>query len=335
MPTTLAATPRPRPLPTIVDEALELAVVPSWTRLGPVARRHLLGWDDDPPARLDGRVVVLTGFTSGLGAAAADRLGELGATLHLVGRDPDKVRERAWALRAAGAEVTTSLADLSDLDAVRALATEIMSAHDRVDVLVHNAGALASEHREGPQGVEITVATHVLAPFLLTNLLLDPLTRSGGRVLTMSSGGAYTERLSVADLEMGPDGFDGVTAYARAKRAQIELTLEWARRGPAEVAHHALHPGWADTPGLARSLPGFRTVVGPALRTPDEGVDTLVWLAGLAPDRLGPSGGFWLDRRRRRTSRLPWTRTPSGERARLWDWCRYRTDPPAPPDRAR
>ena len=71
----------------------------------------------------------------------------------------------------------------------------------------------------------------------------------------MSSGGMYAERLDVDDLEMGPDDYDGVRAYARAKRAQVELTAEWARRGPASVAFHALHPGWADTPGVVESLP--------------------------------------------------------------------------------
>jgi NAD(P)-dependent dehydrogenase (short-subunit alcohol dehydrogenase family) len=166
------------------------------------------------------------------------------------------------------------------------LATEIEAAHDRVDVLAHNAGALARSWTASAQGIETTVATQVLGPFLLTTLLRDRLERAGpgARVLTMASGGMYAERLSVDDLEMGPDDFEGARAYARAKRAQVELTAEWARRGPASVAFHALHPGWADTPGVVASLPRFHALTRPILRSPEEGADTLAWLAA-APAR--------------------------------------------------
>src|SRR3954469_11025251 len=142
------------PLAGVVDELLELGIAPSWSRGGYLARRHLFHWDDRPLPRMDGRVVVLTGFTSGLGLAASSRLADLGAHLHLVGRDPDKVRDRAGALRASGGRVTTSVADLSDLEAVRALADEIGSSHPTVDVLVHNAGALTHEWTPSRQGIE-------------------------------------------------------------------------------------------------------------------------------------------------------------------------------------
>jgi len=319
--------PEPVPLAGVVDQLMELTVAPSWSRAGYAARRRLYHWDDVPLPRLDDRVVVLTGFTSGLGRVAAARMGELGAHLHLVGRSPDKVRDASGALRGAGARVTTSVADLSDLDDVRRLAAEIVETHDRVDVLVHNAGALTRTRTESAQGFETTVAAQVLGPFLLTTLLLGRLEAARGtaRVLTMSSGGMYSERLDVDTLEMGPDGYDGVKAYARAKRAQVELTAEWARRGPASIAFHALHPGWADTPGVVESLPRFHTLTRPILRTPEQGADTLVWMAGAPIAELGPSGGFWLDRRRRATNKVPWTRTPPGEVERLWTWCEQRT----------
>jgi NAD(P)-dependent dehydrogenase (short-subunit alcohol dehydrogenase family) len=112
-------------------------------------------------------------------------------------------------------------------------------------------------------------------------------------------------------------------AYARAKRAQVTLAELWAERlAPAGVAVHAMHPGWADTPGVERSLPTFRKVLGPLLRTAAEGADTLVWLAVDPAAVAGPSGRFWLDRRPRPVHRLAATRradTPA-ERARLWAW---------------
>ena len=122
---------------------------------------------------------------------------------------------------------------------------------------------------------------------------------------------------------MSAGDYNGTTAYARAKRAQVTLVELWARRLAADrITVHAMHPGWADTPGVARSLPTFRRVVGPLLRTPEEGADTLVWLAVDDGAPLAESGRFWLDRRPRPLHRLRSTRrsdTPA-ERERLWNW---------------
>ncbi len=323
-----AITDRIPPPADLVDAALEVTIAGSWSTLGFQARRRLLDWDDDPPRRLDDRVVVLTGFTSGLGRAAAERLGSLGAQLHLVSRTPEKVEAVAAELRLGGADVSTGVADMADFDDVRRLADDIRDRYDRVHVLAHNAGALSPTFRLAPSGTEVTVTAQVLGPFLLTSLLLPVLEAAGpgARVLTMSSGGMYAERLDVDALEP-PYGekYSGTAAYARAKRAQVELTAEWARRGPADVAFHALHPGWADTPGVVSGLPTFHRLARPILRTPAQGADTLVWLASVPSARLGESGGFWLDRRRRSTVKVPWTRTPDGERERLWNWCVDRT----------
>lgn len=316
------------PLADAVDTVLELTIAPSWTRIGFDIRRHLLGWDRNPLPRLDGRVVVLTGFTSGIGLAAATELGAHGATLHLVGRDPGRVETVMREMLEAGIDASSSIADLSDLDDVRRLAREIRGAHAAVDVLIHNAGALTAEFTTSAQGHEITVAAQVLGPFLLTHLLLDRLQASsvGARVLTVTSGGMYTERLSVTDLEMTAANYDGVRAYARAKRAQVELAAEWTRRVGPGVAFHTMHPGWADTPGVVSALPTFHRITRPLLRDPAAGADTLVWLTSAPRTELGASGGLWLDRRRRSTSRVPWTDTPAGERYRLWAWCEQRTD---------
>ena len=312
-------------LSVVIDQAMELAIAPSWTRFGFELRRRMYDWDADALPRLDGRVVVLTGFTSGIGRAAASMLGSLGATLHLVGRDPTRVASVGEELRAENITFTTSIADLSNLDDVRRIAAEIIEQHPSIDVLIHNAGALARTFTTSTQGYETTVAAQVLGPFLLTSLLLEPLRSAGGRVLTMASGGMYAERLSVADLEMTETDYDGVRAYARAKRAQVELTREWTRRGDGTVSFHTMHPGWADTPGVVEALPTFHRITRPLLRDAAAGADTLVWLASAERSELSDSGGFWLDRRRRSISKVPWTDTPAGERYRLWNWCVERT----------
>ena len=111
--------------------------------------------------------------------------------------------------------------------------------------------------------------------------------------------------------------------YARAKRAQVTLNELWADRLPdRSMVFHAMHPGWADTPGVAASLPTFRRVMGPLLRDPDQGADTLAWLAADDGEPLATTGTFWLDRRVRPIHRLPSTKrsdTPE-RRAELWDW---------------
>lgn len=193
-------------------------------------------------------------------------------------------------------------------------------------MLIHGAGAINKDYRTNDAGIELTVASQVIAPFLLTRLLLPPLRaagrRAGGpaRVIAVSSGGMYSQRLDPQTLQMPASGYKGATAYARAKRAQVALSREWARRlDGAEVTFHATHPGWADTPGLAAALPGFHRVMGSIPRSPQQGADTVVWLASTDAGRLG-SGQFWHDRRPRSEYLLPWTRESSPAIAgQLWE----------------
>ena len=309
---------------TAVDSTMDALVVPGFSRIGRAVRTALLPefTGGDGP-RLDGKTVIITGATSGIGYAAATALARRGAAVHFLARDRGRAeRARHGIAAASGApSISYGLADLEDLDSVRAFARQFLGAHDRLDVLIHNAGAIHPEFRANQTGTELTIAGQVVAPFLLTSLLMPALVAAApARVITVSSGGMYTQRLDPNTLQLPASRYHGVTAYARAKRAQVALSREWARRlAGTGVAFHALHPGWVDTPGVAAALPGFRRLTRPILLTPEQGADTIVWLATMPPGRLG-TGQFWHDRRPRPEHLLPWTRQKDPAAARrLWE----------------
>lgn len=306
----------------VVDGVLEATVVGSFTSLGYEVRRRTAGWSDDEIA-VDGRRVLVTGGTSGVGRAAATELARRGAHVTITGRDGARTERAALAIaaEAGNGSVVAEACDLASLEQTRALAARLVAAGDGLDVLVHNAGALDAEFARTEDGIETTFQVHVVAPALLTAALL-PLLRNSedGRVIWVTSGGMYSERLDVDTVELGEEGYDGTKAYARAKRAQVELAPRYAERlASSGVTVHTMHPGWADTPGVERSLPRFHTLLGPALRTPAQGADTVVWLAGAPVEVIG-SGKLWLDRRERSRHKGPWSRTddPEAEVDRLW-----------------
>ena len=160
-------------------------------------------------------------------------------------------------------------------------------------------------------------------------------------MIVVASGGMYTEQLDVAALDPEPATYDGTKAYARCKRAQVVLAEEWTRHLlGAGIAVNAMHPGWADTPGLWAALPGFSRIVGPLLRTPEEGVDTIAWLAA-APDAADPRAACSSstgDRGRRTgcAARVVPTRPARrrGSPATLRQACWPRSPADRPPDRA-
>lgn len=307
----------------VVDKLLEGPVVTSFTSVGYGVRSRVDGWNPLDGYDLTGRTVLVTGGTSGLGLAACRIFARLGATVVLLGRDPDKTeRVRAELDAESDASIESVIADMGELDQVRAAAAELVASHPTLDVVVHNAGALTDDRRTNAEGIEATVASQVVGPFLMTSLLLPALrAASPGRVITMASGGMYAAGLAIDRLAMSEDEYRGSEQYARAKRAQVTLNEMWAERiDPTQVVFHALHPGWADTPGVETSLPRFHKVLGPVLRSPEQGVDTLVWLAA-DDEPTTTSGDFWLDRRRRSIHKVPTTkRTDTPERrTRLWD----------------
>ncbi len=309
-------------LQRLLDTALDRAVVPGYTSVGYRLRRRSWPADDPRPGALRGRRCLVTGAGSGLGKETAAALARLGGSVHLLVRHEERGRAALAdvAARVPGADLHLELCDVSDLSSVRAFAADLAGRVDRLDVLVHNAGVLPPRRQESVDGHEITLATHVLGPLLLTELLRPALGAAHGRVVLVSSGGMYSQRLPADDPEYLRGEYSGTTAYARTKRVQVALTpLLQQRWGEDGISVHAMHPGWADTPGVSTSLPTFSRVMKPLLRDAALGADTVVWLAATEP---APTGGrFWHDRAPRPTHYLPRTRESAEERDRMWRFC--------------
>ena len=312
-------------LVSAIDTVLDRSIVLGYGRLGLKARRRLPGWPADPP-RMDGKVVLVTGAGSGLGQATCTGFARLGASVRTLGRDARRARAAADAVLASapGADVTPVACDVSSLEALHGFADRFRAGESRLDALVNNAGVMPAERTRSADGHELMFATHVLAPFALI-ALLRPLLEAGGsaRVVNVSSGGMYTQAIPAGDLESDGDGYNPKTFYARTKREQVAIGEMWAQRlAGTGVSVHGMHPGWADTEGVRQSMPAFRSLTRPILRTPAEGADTIVWL-GAAPDEAVGAGGFWHDRRRRPTHYAlgPAADAPD-DRRRLWDRCR-------------
>ncbi|MCU1603452.1 MAG: short-chain dehydrogenase/reductase [Frankiales bacterium] len=296
---------------SLLDTALDRTLLLGYSRPGLVIRSRLPGWPGD--VDVAGKVVAVTGATAGIGAAAAEDLSRRGADVVVVGRSPEKVATVADRLGARG-----EVCDVSSLASVRALVDRW---HGPLDVLVHNAGVMPPSRQLTAEGIELAFATNVLGPWLLTRELAPHLA-DGGRVVNVSSGGMYGQRLNrdlMADLLEG--NYEPLVAYARTKRAEVVLTQMWADRlADKGIVVHAMHPGWALTPGIASSLPRFSTLLGPLLRSPAEGADTIVYLAGgHAPGQR--TGLFWHDRRPRPTHLFGLNKETPEARDDLWHLC--------------
>lgn len=303
----------------LLDSILDASVVFSFDRSG--YRRHAARFDSgDLDVDLSGKRALVTGANSGIGKATARGLARLGARVVLLCRDEARGREAFGELKKDTGNGALELVrlDVSDLGDIRRVAAAL--GEKPVDILVHNAGVLPDRRVTTPDGLELALATNLVGPFLLTGLLRPSLERAGGRVVHVSSGGMYTQRLDVDRLfRGGEEPFDGVVQYARTKRALVVLNELLAERlSGTSVTFSAMHPGWADTPAVRTAIPRFHAVTKGILRTPEEGADTVVWLA--ASRAAGrPSGLFWFDRAPAATTPLPGTLEGPEERCRLWE----------------
>ncbi|WP_354700441.1 FabG-like 3-oxoacyl-(acyl-carrier-protein) reductase [Paraconexibacter sp. AEG42_29] len=305
---------------SVLDRALDLTVAPGYSRVGYELRRR--GWPgrgDDLP-QMEGRTVVVTGATGGIGRAAAERFAALGARVVLVGRSQERADTARREIVAAtgNQDVAIVLADLASLDSVQAAVDTLKRDEAAIHVLVNNAGVMSDTRQLSVDGHELTFATNLLGTFALTEGLRELLVESApARIVTVSSGGMYSQKLRLDDLQTARMEYAAPAVYARTKRGQVVLTEWWADqlRGTG-VTVHAMHPGWADTPGVETSLPRFHSLLKPVLRTPEQGADTIVWL-GAAAEPGRTSGRFWHDRRPRPVNVLPTTRGGDDDGERL------------------
>lgn len=292
---------------------MSLLTLPSFTNLG--YKWHARSFEPYS-ADLTGHTVVVTGASGGLGLEAARQLAGMGARVVIVARNQDKLDS---ALAAIGGGAAALRSDLSLMADVRDVADRILEQESSVDVLINNVGVLLPERQVTSEGLEKTLATNLASHFLLTNRLVPRLVESApARIINVTSGGMYGAGIRPHDLQYVEDRYRGTVAYARAKRGQVILTEMWADRlAFTGVVVHAMHPGWAETGGVSGALPTFDRLMGPFLRTAEQGADTMVWLAS-APEPATTTGKLWFDRRQVPTHLLRSTRDTPADREALW-----------------
>ena len=268
-----------------------------------------------------GKVVVITGGTSGIGQIAAERLAAVGARMVLVARDRARADAALARLNAAGpaANHTSHLADLSSIAATKAVAAEIAAAEPRIDVLINNAGALFNRRQLSPDGLEMTFAVNHMAYFVLTEGLRERLAATPmARVVSTASAAHQGAKLDLDDLQSAK-AYSGFGAYGLSKLCNILWTRELARRLEGSgVTATCFHPGGVNTnfAGDARGLIGAVMSLGKRfMLTPAQGADTLIYLAS-SPEVAGKTGGYWTKRRLIQPSAA--ARDPLAAR-RLWE----------------
>lgn len=262
--------------------------------------------------------IVITGTSSGLGLATAYALAAKGCQLTLVMRDQQKAHTIQDALiqHTGNSKIYVELADLSVMTEVIALSQRLKQQHKTIDVLINNAGALFNPRQQTIEGLEQSFALLLLSPFILTEQL-KPLFTQGSRVINVLSGGMYSQAVDIQDLENRRGRYSGSVAYAKAKRGLMIITELWAKAWQSEgICVHAMHPGWAETSGVIHALPEFYRRTKKLLRSPEQGADTIIWLAS-ATEAGKCTGLFWLDRQPQPTHLLAKTQESESDQKQL------------------
>ncbi len=268
-----------------------------------------------------GKAVLITGGTGGIGKATATGLAALGARVGITGRDRGRAEAAADDIRAAsgGAVVDVFVADLSAQTEVRRLAGEVLDAYPRLDVLINNAGGTWAHRHVTADGLEHTFALNHLAPFLLTDLLLDRLKASSpARVVTVSSGAQALGRIDFDDL-MGARKYSGQRAYNQSKLANVMFTYELSRRLKGTgVTATVLHPGVVRTnfgaEDQSTAYAVMTRVVRPFMKSLARGAATPVYLAS-SPEVAGVTGRYFANKKPKKSNRSSYDVDAA---ARLW-----------------
>jgi retinol dehydrogenase 14 len=273
------------------------------------------------PPSMTGKTVLITGGTGGIGRAAAIGLASLGARVGITGRDRARAKRAAAeiARESGNPAVDVFVADMSSQTEVRRLAGDVLSAYPRLDVLLNNVGGFWAHRHVTADGLEHTLVLNHLAPFLLTNLLLERLIASApARIVTVSSGAQAMGKIDFDDL-MGERTYSGQRAYNQSKLANVMFTYELARRlDGTGVTANVLHPGVTNTAfgaeDPARWFAPLVAVMRPFMRSARRGADTAVYLAS-SPEVEGVSGRYFSDRRVKKTNKSSYDTATT---ARLW-----------------
>jgi retinol dehydrogenase-14 len=276
---------------------------------------------NNPNGGMGGKTALITGGTSGIGKATAVALAAMGADVVVVGRNRERGEAAVAEIKSQGhsESVELMLADLSVQDEVRGLAETFLERYDRLDVLANNAGLVQSKRTETADGIETTLAINHLAPFLLTNLLLDRLKRSApSRVITVSSEAQRWGDMDFDDLQ-STQKYRGFPVYGKTKLANIMFTYELAERLKGSfVTANCVHPGPVGT-NFGKNNGGpmtlFFRAAKPFMRTPEQGADTLIWLAS-SSDVEGVSGKYFSDREEIEAKKIAYD--PAARR-KLWE----------------
>jgi retinol dehydrogenase 14 len=267
------------------------------------------------------KVVLITGGTGGIGRATAIGLATMGARVGITGRELARAQQAAAEIRAASGNpaVDAFAGDMTSQAEVRRLAAAVLDAYRRLDVLINNVGGFWAHRHLTADGLEQTFALNHLAPFLLTNLLLDRLKASApARVVTVSSGEQARGRIEFDDLQ-GARDYSAQRAYSQSKLANVMFTNELARRLQGTgVTANSLHPGVVRTNFGAEDQAGFFAVIGgvvrPFLKTPAQGAQTSIYLAS-SPDVEGVTGQFFANRKPKTANQVAYDTDMA---ARLW-----------------
>lgn len=311
-------------LNSLIDNTFDKLIVLSYSNIGYYIR-HQFWVEKDFCASLEGKVAIVTGANSGLGKATAKEFAQRGAKVYLLCRNRSRAENAVRGIieETANTDVFYELVDMSSQRSIREFVKRFKAKNRSLDILVNNAGVLLDDKQLSEDKIEKTFATNTLGYFLLTNLLISTLENAlSSRIINVSSGGMYAVKLNVDDPQFDKRKFDGLLAYAESKRAEVVLTKFWAEK----LAHKgifvsSMHPGWADTPAVERSLPRFWKVTRPILRTPEQGADTIVWLAAHPNLQLSDSGKFWFDRQARPLHTLLSTKSSRQEEEAFWNYC--------------
>jgi NAD(P)-dependent dehydrogenase (short-subunit alcohol dehydrogenase family) len=251
------------------------------------------------PDRAEERTAVITGATGGIGLEAAVMLARQGITLIIVGRNSERIEAALAEIRrrAAGASVSALKADLASQAEVRQLASDILAAAPRLDLLINNAGGVHARRTITPDGIEATFAVNHLAPYLLTRLLLDRMVASApARIVTVASHAHFHGTLDLDDYGYA-SGYRIIRAYTRSKLCNVLFSRELARRLEGSgVTSNAMHPGtiatdiWSGAPAWARPVLAIAKRV--MMEAPEAGGERITWLA-TSPEVAGVTGRYF------------------------------------------